>query len=124
MEIPAPNPPASKKSPDLSIILTPIFLVVVLVQMHSHVMWRGGRRTWQIARESTGLVSLGHAMRFDAVPILWNAIVFFLTRLFDNPAAMQVAHALIAAAVVFVVARWSPFSSWQKVLFALGYFPL
>jgi len=104
--------------------LTTVFLVAVLVQIGRHVMWRDELRTWQIARASSGLISLNHNMRFDAVPFLWNSIVFVLTRLFDRPEAMQVVHACIAASVIFVVARWSPFSRPSIVMFAMGYFPL
>jgi hypothetical protein len=104
--------------------LTTVFLATVLLQIGHHVMWRDELRTWQIARASSGLISLRHNMQYDAVPILWNFIVFTLTRFFDRPEAMQLAHACIAAGVIFVVARWSPFSRSSIVMFAMGYFPL
>jgi hypothetical protein len=104
--------------------LTTIFLAAVLFQISRHVMWRDELRTWQIARDSSGLISLNRNMQYDAVPFVWNSIVFVLTRFFDSPVAMQIVHAFIAAAVVFVVARWSPFPRFAVVLFAIGYFPL
>jgi hypothetical protein len=104
--------------------LTTVFLAAVLLQVGRHVMWRDELRTWQIARASSGLISLNRNMQYDAVPFLWNSIVFVLTRLFDRPVAMQLVHACIAAGVIFVVARWSPFPRSSIVMFALGYFPL
>jgi hypothetical protein len=104
--------------------LTSLFLAAVLLQIARHVMWRDELRTWQIARASSGLISLNYNMRYDAVPLVWNSIVFVLTRFFDSPVAMQLVHAGIAAGVVFVVARWSPFPRSSVVLFAIGYFPL
>jgi hypothetical protein len=104
--------------------LTGIVFAAVLLQAGHHVMWRDELRTWQIARDSSGLIALNRNMRYDAVPFLWNVIVFLLTRFFEHPAAMQVVHAAIAAGVVYVVARWSPFSRTAIVLFATGYFPL
>jgi hypothetical protein len=104
--------------------LTTTFLAAVLLQIGHHVMWRDELRTWQIARASSGLISLSRNMRYDAVPFLWNSIVFVLTRLFERPVAMQIVHACIAAAVIFVVARWSPFPRSSIVMFAMGYFPL
>jgi hypothetical protein len=104
--------------------LTTIFLAAVLLQISRHVMWRDELRTWQIARDSSGLIALNRNMQYDAVPFLWNSIVFVLTRLFDRPETMQVVHAFIAAGVVYVVARWSPFPRSAIVLFAMGYFPL
>jgi len=103
--------------------LTTVFLAAVLLQVGRHVMWRDELRTWQIARASSGLLSLNRNMQYDAVPFLWNCIVFVLTRLFDRPVAMQLVHACIAAAVIFVVARWSPFPRSSIVMFAMGYFP-
>lgn len=104
-------------------ILTAIFLVGVLIQISQHIMWRDELRWWQIARECTGPISLMNAMKFEGVPFLWTGIIFLLTRVTDNPLAMQMVHALIAAGVVYVVARWSPFSRLNKTLFAFGYFP-
>jgi hypothetical protein len=104
--------------------LTTVFLASVLLQVGRHVMWRDELRTWQIARASSGLISLNRNMQYDAVPFLWNSIVFVLTRLFDRPVAMQLVHACIAAGVIFVVARWSPFPRSSIVMFAMGYFPL
>ncbi len=104
--------------------LTSLFFAAVVLQVSHHVLWRDELRTWQIARESAGLVSLNRNMQYDAVPFLWNALVFVLTRFFERPVAMQVLHAVLAAGVIFVVARWSPFSRPSIVMFAMGYFPL
>jgi hypothetical protein len=113
-----------KPRPGFPAGLTTVFLAAVLLQVSRHVMWRDELRTWQIARASSGLISLNRNMQYDAVPFLWNSIVFVLTRLFDRPVAMQLVHACIAAAVIFVVARWSPFPRSSIVMFAMGYFPL
>jgi hypothetical protein len=106
-----------------ALILSAVFFALVVGQLWQHVMWRDEIRTWQICRESTSLASLSSAMRFDAVPVLWNWIVFALTRISGKPFTMQLAHALIATGVVYVVARWAPFPKWMKAAFAFGYYP-
>jgi hypothetical protein len=113
-----------KPRPGFPAGLTTVYLAAVLLQVGRHVMWRDELRTWQIARASSGLISLNRNMQYDAVPFLWNSLVFVLTRLFDRPVAMQLVHACIAAAVIFVVARWSPFPRSSILMFAMGYFPL
>src|SRR5262245_39295423 len=104
-------------------ILAAGFFVVVLVQVSNHIMWRDELRTWQVTREATGLVSLWHLTRYEGVPVLWYWLVFLLTRFTDNAFLMQFVHSCIATAVVYVVARWAPFSRLNKTLFTFGYFP-
>lgn len=107
----------------LAEILAAVFFVALMVQISQHIMWRDELRTWQIVRESSGFGSVVHDMRFDAVPPLWNWVVFILTRLSSSPFLMQLAHACIATGTVYVVARWAPFPKIAKILFAFGYFP-
>jgi len=105
-------------------VLATGFFLAVLLQMSQHVMWRDEIRTWQVCRECSGPVALWQAMRWEGVPVLWYWIVWVLTRISSNPFLMQFTHALISTAVVYIVARWSPFSLASRALFALGYFPL
>ena len=105
-------------------ILSTCFLFVLTILMSRHIMWRDEIRTWQVAEHAKNLPDLWNAMRYEGVPVLWYWIVFALTRTGLNPWLMQAVHALMATGVVFVVARWGPFSRITKLLFAFGYFPL
>src|SRR5450432_3714409 len=107
-----------------ALILSACFFVVLAIAMSHHVMWRDEIRTWQVCSQAKSLTSLGTAMRYEGVPVLWYGIVFALTRIGKNPWLMQAAHALIATGVIFVVARYAPFSRLTKTLFTFGYFPL
>lgn len=117
------NSPLLKRMVNFPNLLSAGFFVAVLVQVWNHIMWRDEIRTWQVCREATGLISLWNLMRWEGVPVLWYWIVFVLTRLSDNPFLMQFVHVLIATGVVYVVARWAPFSKLTKGLFAFGYYP-
>jgi hypothetical protein len=107
-----------------ALVLGGCFLIVVLILVSRHVMWRDEIRTWQMCSECSSLRSLWGAMAYEGVPVLWYWIVFVLTRMGRNPVLMQIVHALIATSVVYVIGRWAPFSRWSKGLLAFGYFPL
>jgi hypothetical protein len=118
------SPAAQPREPAwIAIGIAATFFVLTLIQVSNHVMWRDEIRTWQVCAPASGLVQLWHDMRYEGVPVLWYWIVFALTRLTNNPFAMQFVHALIATATIYLVARFAPFSLAARVLFALGYFP-
>ncbi len=100
-----------------------MYVLLALIKILRHVLWRDELRAWMICRESVSLPGLLEALRFEGHPALWYLILYPLSRLTRDPIAMQLAHLFIAAAAVGVVARFAPFSRLQKVLFAFGYFP-
>lgn len=107
-----------------ALVLSVCFLIVVVIQVGRHVMWRDEIRTWQVCSEYPSISSLWQAMRYEGVPVLWYWIVFALTRISENPLLMQIVHALIASCVVLVISLWAPFSRLSKTLLAFGYFPM
>jgi hypothetical protein len=107
-----------------AVLVSFAYLSLLLIQLTHHVMWRDEIRPWQIIGQCSSVSQMIAAMRYDAVPPLWNLIVYGLTRLTDDPRSMQIVHSLIATGVVFVFAMWGPFPRWIKLLFPLGYFPL
>ncbi len=76
-----------------------------------------------ISRDSSSISQLLANARFEAHPALWYLCLFALSRFTHAPEAMQVLNLLIGAGAVLLLARFSPFTSLQKILFAFGYFP-
>ncbi|HVT89301.1 MAG TPA: hypothetical protein VHD56_10645 [Tepidisphaeraceae bacterium] len=111
-----------RRPPGLPLILSGIFFLLALIQISRHIMWRDELRPWQIIQQTSNPIAAQHEMRFDAVPMLWNEIIFVLTRFTQNPFLMQFVHVLFATAVVFVFTQCSPFPKLAKVLFPFGYF--
>jgi hypothetical protein len=114
---------AEKSTRRFAITLAGVFFLALLAQLSRHVMWRDEIRTWQVCSQCASLSQLWQATRYEGVPMLWYGIVYLLTRITVYPQSMQIVHALIATAVVYVFARSAPFSRTTKTLFAFGYFP-
>src|SRR5581483_5638410 len=104
-------------------VLTAIFLTAALLDMSRHAMWRDETRAWQIALASPTIAALHANLRYEGVPLLWYLILWVLTKITVNPIAMQLAHVVIAAGVVFTFLVAAPFGRAIKLLFTFGYFP-
>lgn len=100
-----------------------VHVVVIAVGMLFHEMWRDEWQAWLFARDSDGITELLRATRYEGHPVTWHLLLYVLSRFTRSAAAMQVLHLLIASTVVWIVARWSPLTRLQKVLFAFGYWP-
>jgi len=103
--------------------LAAVFLALGAFVMSHHELWRDEVQSWLLARDSTSPWDLLVRQKYEGHPALWQLLLMPLTRLFGTPIAMECLHLLIAAATVYVFARWSPFSRLQKALFSFGYFP-
>ena len=60
--------------------------------------------------------------RYEGHPILWNILLYGITRFTLNPFWMQFLHILISTSVVFLFLKKAPFSLTFKTLFIFGYF--
>ena len=119
----------TNKSPQFSdkqfaITLSAIFLVAGAVVAWNHEMWRDEMQAWLIARDAPSVFELFNILkRYEGHPSVWHLGLYVLQFFTSSPVIMQPYHLLIAAATIFVFARFSPFTRLQKTLFAFGYFP-
>jgi hypothetical protein len=104
-------------------ILLALFVVLGLVGIVHHDMWRDELQHWLIAKNSSGLGTLYHNLRFDGHLGGWHVCLFLVSRVFSDPFAMQVFHLAVAAGSLALVLFFSPFTRIQKILFTFGYFP-
>ena len=123
-----PTPPAIQPStqptPWLAVALAVAFAVAVGLGQASHELWLDEIQAWNIAFFAGGLGDVVRNLQYEGHPPLWHALLHLAGRAWPSPAAMQLVAAGAAVATVFLFAWRSPFSTAQKVLFALGYFPL
>ena len=105
-----------------AISMAAAFLVVGLFNVLHHEMWRDELQAWLIAGGSRSLTELVRNMSYDGHPPLWYLLLYAVSRLTDDPAAMQLLHVGIATATVYVFARFAPFSRLNRALFCFGYF--
>jgi hypothetical protein len=107
-----------------ALLLTLAYLAVAGAVVSRHEIWRDEAQAFLMAKDSRSISDLFHRLKYDIHPPLWHLVLFFLTRIASAPAAMQVLHVAVAAAAVFLFARFAPFSRPAKALFALSYYAL
>jgi len=107
-----------------ALLVTLAYALIAGVVTAHHEIWRDEAQAFLMARDSRTVPDLLLRIKFDIHPPLWHLILFFLTRATSSPAAMQVVHLAIAAAMVYLFARHAPFSRLNAILFAAGYYAL
>jgi hypothetical protein len=95
-----------------------------LVGILHHEIWLDEGHHWLLARDSNSLVDLIHNTRYEGHPILWNILLYIISRFTSNPFWMQFLHILISTSVIVIFLRKAPFSILFKTLFIFGYFML
>jgi hypothetical protein len=100
------------------------FVVLGVIGILHHAMWRDETFPWLIARFSSSLRDLYLASRYDLQFMLWQVVLWILTRFTHSCQAMQWLHLALATCSVWVVVRFSPFPKLQKTLYCFGYFAL
>lgn len=103
-------------------LLTGLYFVVALAGILRHELWLDEAHHFLMARDSDSLEALWQVTRPDGHPVLWNVLLYLITRLTPDIVAMQILHVLIATAAVFVFVRKAPFPWVFKLLFIFGYF--
>jgi len=104
-----------------SLFLTLAFILIAGFTALHHEMWRDELHTWLVGRDSNSVYELYQNTRYDGHGLLWYIAVWPLTRITENPFAIQVLHFVLATITVYIVTRFSPFSRAQKVLLVFGY---
>lgn len=101
-----------------------VFLALGACGVLTHEFWRDEAGPWLVIRSSHSVREMianlgytGHTLSF----FVWQ---YYLFKFFHTPIAGSIANVLLMAAAIWMFVRTSPFSTAQKWLFALGFFPL
>jgi len=103
-------------------VLILAFLLVCGFDILHHAMWRDEMLPWLFARDSATIPDLFKNMRYETHPRLWYLILFGITRITSNPAAMQAANFLIIGLAIALFVRFCPLPFYLKALTVFGYF--
>lgn len=106
------------------IFITLLYFTISLLGILHHELWLDEAHHWLLALDSNSFSELFYNMRHEGHPMLWNILLFLLTRITDNPFGMQLLHIVLSTLTVSIFLRKSPFSILFKVLFVFGYFML
>jgi hypothetical protein len=98
------------------------FSVIALIGVLNHEIWLDEAHHWLFARDSNSISELWSNMRYDGHPILWNVLLFFISRFSKDVMAMQLLNVAFAVGAIGVFLFNSPFSKPEKLLFVFGYF--
>ena len=112
------HPPDTRFAITLSILAGALGLLVII----NHELWRDELQAWRIATSSASIDELFSNSRYEGHPAIWYLSLYLISRLSDNPIAMQVLHILIGISATFVMCKYAPFSRWQKASLSFGYF--
>jgi hypothetical protein len=103
-------------------LLSATFFFVVAVGLWHHEMWRDEWQSWMLARDTPSIGAFLAQLRYEGHFPTWYSLLFALSRVTRDPAAMQLAHLVIATGSIYLLGRFAPLPWTQKVLAAFGYF--
>ena len=102
--------------------LTAAYFAISLAGALHHELWLDEAQHWLLARDSTSIVDLFGNTRLEGHPLLWDLMLYGITRVTNDVFWMQLLHILISTSAVFVFLWKAPFSLTFKTLFIFGYF--
>jgi hypothetical protein len=105
----------------ISLPVTFVFAGLSLIGILHHEIWLDEAQHFLIARDSAGLMEMLRACRNEGHPLLWNILLFLITRFTSDPFYMQLVHILIGSAVAMAV-LYSEGRTAEKILIIFGYF--
>ncbi len=103
-------------------IFTVIFFVLSFIGVLHHEIWLDEAQHWLLARDSKSIPNLITNTQYEGHPILWNILLFFISRFSLNPFWMQLLHIIISTSAIFIFFKNAPFSRIFKIVFIFGYF--
>lgn len=103
-------------------IVLPIFIVLLVVVVARHEMWRDEIEAWNVALRSASVPALFQNIRYNGHGALWYLVLFPIARVTSDPRAMQLFHVVLAAATAGVLLAYFPVGRLCRILLAFGYF--
>jgi len=107
-----------------SALVVGVFLVLGVIGLRHHAMWRDETDPWLIGRASGTLREALLVRRYDGHFLLWQSLVWILAQLTHHCEALQWFHLGLAAIGVWLVLWFGRFTRIQKALYCFGYFTL
>jgi hypothetical protein len=104
-----------------NILILSVFFVLSLIGIIHHEVWSDEAHHFLLARDNNSLPDLIKACHIEGHPLLWNIILFFITRISTNVFYMQLMHILINCITGYIICK-SSLSLWEKIFILFGYF--
>jgi len=111
-----------KETSITNLLLVIFFGLTAFLIIPYHEMWRDELQAWLIAKNSASILELLANVKYEGSGVLWHLLIYPLTKASLAPESMQYLHISISTLTVLVIAKWSPFTTTQKILLCFGYF--
>jgi len=105
------------------LIILPVYFVVSVIGVYHHELWLDEAHSFLLARDNNSLPAMIQACRYEGHPLLWNILLFIVTRFTHNVLGMQLLHVVINCFTVYFICK-SPFSIVEKILIIFSYYCL
>ena len=102
--------------------MTVLFFALSLWGVSNHELWLDEAHHYLLARDSSSFQDLINNTRYEGHPIVWNLLLYWITRITTDPIWMQILHISIMTISVGIFLKRAPFSWLFKLLFIFGYF--
>ncbi|MDP1801585.1 MAG: hypothetical protein Q8L81_09545, partial [Bacteroidota bacterium] len=93
-----------------------------LIGILNHEIWSDEAHHFLLARDSSTLFELYKNAAYDGHPLLWDTLLFFITRFSSSVIYMQLLNIIIMLGTVFLFLKHAPFKKIISVLIVFGYF--
>ncbi len=103
---------------------TILYFTISLIGVLHHELWLDESHHFLLARDSNSITNLIENTRYEGHPILWNILLYIITKFTLDPFWMQFLHIIISTTVVYIFLTKTPFNWLFKILFIFGYFML
>ena len=106
---------------DKKFLILPVFFILSIIGILNHEIWLDEAQHYLLARDSNNFSQLLYACRNEGHPLLWNFILFVVTRFSHNVFYMQLTHILISCFTVILISK-SNLNFPEKILIVFGYY--
>ena len=105
-----------------SLLLLLLFITLSALGLARHAMWLDEANCWLVARDSNSYTEMIANNCNSGHPLIWNTLLFILTRFTANIIAMQVLHLVISSTAAYLFIRHAPFTLPFKTCILFSYF--
>ncbi len=96
--------------------------IIGLIGILNHEIWSDEAHHFLLARDSSTLLELYKNAAYDGHPLLWDGLLFLITRFSSSVIYMQLLNIIVMSGTVFLFLKHVPFKKVISVLIVFGYF--
>ncbi|TVQ60570.1 MAG: hypothetical protein EA366_03530 [Spirulina sp. DLM2.Bin59] len=99
------------------------FVLLGLLGILNHAIWRDEMNVWLIVRDSLTIPDFFAHIRYEGHPLLWYLSLALVNQWGDDPVLMQGLHLSLGIGAMVLLWKCGPFPPWQKLLLTFSYYP-